>query len=202
MQMTNNNIQGVSMKTLLATVIISGLMGSVSYAMDWTAQLDLRQQSSEASSCTGTCSTTSQTLFGAGATTKFDMGNNFALRTGGMLTQRGYKQTVTGVSDSINYTYVDVPVLPEYQINDMFTAHAGVVLGLKASRTCDASSNCTGFEDKSMVVPVQIGGTYNIDKQWMARLTYESGSALTSTGAGGTDLKTTNAIALGGGYSF
>lgn len=193
------------MKSLLVSMVAVGLVGSVGHAMDWTAQLNLRQQASESSStiCTGTCSTESQMLFGAGATTKFDMGNNFALRTGGMITQRGYKQTQPGSSDSINFTYVDVPVLPEYQINDMFTAHAGVVLGLKASRTCDSSSNCTGFEDKSMVLPVQIGGTYNIDKQWMAHLTYETGAALTSTSStGGTELKSANAIALGGGYSF
>lgn len=188
------------MKSLLFCIAAVGFVSSVGYAMDWTAQLDLRQQTSEATSCTGTCSTNTQTLFGAGATTKFDMGSNFAFRTGGMITQRGYKQTQTGVSDAVNYTYVDVPLLPEYQINDMFTAHAGVVLGLKANRTCDASSNCAGFEDKSMVLPVQIGGTYNIDQQWMARLTYESGSALTTSN--GVDYKTSNAIALGGGYSF
>ena len=195
------------MKSLL--VIIS-LLGSVGFAMDitaqqWTAQLDMRQQASDSNvSCTGPCTTNSQMFFAAGATTKFDMGNNFAVRTGGMLTQRGYKQTNAGLSDAVSFMYIDVPVLPEYQINEMFSAHAGVVLGLKANRTCDlsAGNTCTGMEDKSLVMPIQVGGTYNIDKQWTARLTYESGAALTTEASTKADFKTANAIALGGGYSF
>lgn len=192
------------MKSLL---VIVSLLSSVSFAMDlttqkWTGQVDLRQQSSEAiTGCTGTCGVNSQTMFAAGATTKFDLGNNFGLRTGGLLAQRGYKQTDAGVSNSVNFTYLDVPVLPEYQISDMFAAYAGVVVGLKASRSCDfGAAACDSLSDKSMVTPVQVGGVYNINPQWTAHLTYETGATLTT--ATTVDVKTANAIVLGGGYTF
>lgn len=189
-------------------IVLVSLVSSVSFAMDWSAlkwtgQLDLRSQAGDSAStnCTGTCATNTQTMFGAGATTTFEMGNNFVLRTGGMLTQRGYKQTDTGVTNSANFTYLDVPVLPEYVINEMFSAYAGVIVGLKASRTCDFSATtCNALSDKSLVTPLQVGGAYNIDKQWSAHLTYETGATLTS--ATGTDVKTANAITLGGGYTF
>ena len=193
------------MKSLL---VIATLVSSTCFAWDmsaqkWTAQLDLRQTAGDTSVCgaQATCKADTQTMFGAGATTNLDLGNKFGLRTGGMLTQRGYKQTDTGVTNSVNLTYLDIPVLPEYQINDMFTAYAGVVVGLKAARTCDfGTTTCNALSDKSMVTPLQVGGTYNIDKQWTARLTYETGTILTAVP--GTDVKTANAITLGGGYTF
>ena len=192
------------MKSLL---VIVSLVSSVSFAMDmsaqkWTGQLDLRQQATEkdATNCGAGCTADTQTMFAAGATTKFDLGSQFVLRTGGMVTQRGYKQTTTGAVESVNFAYVDVPVLPEYQINDMFSAYAGVVVGLKASRACGVTGGCDSLSDKSLVYPVQVGGTYNIDKQWAARMTYETGTPLTTTN--GSDLKTANAISLGGAYTF
>ena len=192
------------MKSLL---VIVSLLSSVSFAMDlttqkWTGQVDLRQQAGEAiTGCTGTCGVNSQTMFAAGATTKFDLGNNFSLKTGGLLAQRGYKQTAAGTSNAVNFTYLDVPVLPEYQINDMFAAYAGIVVGLKASRSCDFdAAQCDSLSDKSMVTPLQVGGVYNITNQWAAHLTYETGATLSS--ATGADYKTANAIVLGGGYTF
>lgn len=199
------------MKSLLVIVSLASLVSSVSFAMDWTTQkwtgqLDLRQQATEkdATNCGVGCTADTQTMFAAGATTMFDLGNQFALRTGGVLTQRGYKQTTgTAAAESVNYTYLDVPVLPEYQINDMFTAYAGVVVGLKASRSCGVTGGCDAISDKSLVYPMQVGGVYNIDKQWAARLTYETGTPLTSTNSTNTtELKTANAISLGGAYTF
>lgn len=194
------------MKSLFAIVT---LVGSVSFGMDfsaqkWTGQLDLRQQASEAATgCTGACTAETQTMFGAGATTAIEIGNQFALRTGGVLTQRGYKQSTAGTTDSVNYTYLDVPVLPEYKINEMFSAYAGVVVGLKAVRSCGLSggASCDSLKDNALVTPFQVGGTYNIDSQWAARLTYETGATLTKDAAN-TDIKTANAITLGGSYNF
>lgn len=196
------------MKKLLlaATLVSSAAFGMDMAAMDWTAQLDLRQTATDAvSTCTGTCTGDTQTMFAAGATTAFDMGSNISLRTGGVITQRGYKTTTTGTgSDTVNYTYVDVPVLPEYTFNDMFAAYAGVVVGLKAARTCSlaAGGNCN-IDDKALVTPLQLGARYNITKEWNARLTFETGTALASTqGAASNDLKTASVLSLGGGYSF
>ncbi len=190
--------------------VIVSLISTVGFAMDmsaqkWTAQLDLRQTASDAAGtgCTGTCKADTQTMFSAGATTWFDLGNQFGLRTGGVVTQRGYKQTQSSVSNAANFTYLDVPVLPEYQINDMFTAYAGVVVGLKASRTCDfGTATCDSLTDKSLVTPLQVGGTHNIDKQWTARLTYETGTLMTVAPGTNGDVKTANVVTLGGGYTF
>ncbi|MEK6628479.1 MAG: outer membrane beta-barrel protein, partial [Bdellovibrionota bacterium] len=169
--------------------------------MPWTAQVDMRQTATDkGTACTGTCTVDTQTFFAVGATTKFDLANNFALRTGGILAQRGYKQTNASVSDTVNFTYLDVPVLPEYQFNEMFSAHAGLVVGLKAARSCGVSSGCTNITDKSLVTPLQVGGTYNIDKQWAAKLTFETGTTLFTDTT--NDFKTANAIALGGAYTF
>lgn len=190
--------------------VIVSLISSVGFALDmsaqkWTAQLDLRQTASDSAGtgCTGTCKADTQTMFSAGATTMFDLGNQFGLRTGGVLTQRGYKQTDASVSNAANFTYLDIPLLPEYQINEMFTAYAGVVVGLKASRTCDfGAATCNALSDKSMVTPLQVGGTYNIDKQWAARLTYETGTLMTQVPGANGDVKTANVITVGGGYTF
>ena len=189
--------------------VIVSLISTVGFALDmsaqkWTAQLDLRQTASDAGTvCTGTCKADTQTMFSAGATTMFDLGNQFGLRTGGVVTQRGYKQTVATTSTAANFTYLDIPVLPEYQINEMFSAYAGVIVGLKASRTCDfGAANCDALSDKSLVTPLQVGGTYNIDKQWAARLTYETGTLMTAGTTANSDFKTASAITLGGGYTF
>ena len=191
--------------------VIVSLISTVGFALDmstqkWTAQLDLRQTASDATGtgCTGTCKADTQTMFSAGATTWFDLGNQFGLRTGGVVTQRGYKQTDTaGQNGAANFTYLDVPVLPEYQINEMFTAYAGVVVGLKASRTCDfGAATCDAFSDKSLVTPLQVGGTYNVDKQWTARLTYETGTLMTQVAGANGDVKTANVVTVGGGYTF
>ena len=191
--------------------VIVSLISTVGFALDmsaqkWTAQLDLRQTASDSAGtgCTGTCKADTQTMFSAGATTMFDMGNQFGLRTGGVVTQRGYKQTdLSSISGAANFTYLDIPVLPEYQINDMFSAYAGVIVGLKASRTCDfGAAVCAQFTDKSLVTPFQVGGTYNVDKQWTARLTYETGTLMTTTPGTNGDVKTANVVTVGGGYTF
>ncbi len=189
--------------------VIVSLISTVGFALDmstqkWTAQLDLRQTASQATAaCTTGCTADTQTMFSAGATTMFDLGNQFGLRTGGVVTQRGYKQTAASISTAANFTYLDIPVLPEYQINEMFTAYAGVVVGLKASRTCDfGGTTCSDLSDKSLVTPLQVGGTYNIDKQWAARLTYETGTVMTAGTGANTDVKTANVVTVGGGYTF
>lgn len=187
-----------------SVLMIAMLTTSTSFAMDlsampWTAQLDLRQQAADYD-C-GSCEKPAKLGFAVGATTKFDLSNNFALRTGGMLAQRNLETKDAGTTSTLNYTYVDVPVLPEFAFNEMFSAYAGVVFGLKAARACDVTGvTCSQISDKSFVMPFQVGGTYNIDQDWTARLTYETGATVSTTTT--TDIKTASAIVLGGGYTF
>lgn len=189
------------MKSLL---VIATLIGSVSYAADltempWRAQLDIRQQAIDID-CGAGCEKQEKLCFAVGATAKFELANNFALRTGGMFSQRILETKNAGTTNTINYTYVDVPVLPEYAFNEMFSAYAGVVVALKAARACDVSGGCSAVGDKTLITPFQVGGAYNIDEQWTARLTYETGTTLATSTA--TDYKTANVIVLGGGYTF
>jgi hypothetical protein len=180
-------------------VAIIALMSSMAYAMDWTAEVDLRNTATDSSMCGGAagCAAGTQMLFGAGATTKIDFGSAVALRTGGLLTQRGVKSTTSGTDASVNYMHIDVPVLAEYAVSDAFTVNGGLILGLKASATY---SNAAGVTDKSLIMPIALGAAYNINKEWKADFTYEMGTAIGSNAAG--DLKTANVLSIGGGYSF
>jgi hypothetical protein len=180
-------------------VAIIALMSSMAYAMDWTAEVDLRNTATDSSMCGGAagCAAGTQLLFGAGATTKFDFGNNFGVRTGGLLTQRGVKATTAGSDSSANYMHIDVPVLAEYAISESFMINGGLVVGLKAS---SAYSNVTNVTDKSLITPIQIGAAYAINKAWKADFLYEMGTSIGNTTT--TDLKTANVISIGGGYSF
>ena len=99
-------------------IVIISLVSSIGHAMDWSAQkwtgqLDLRQTATDKNTgCSTGCTADTQTMFAAGATTAFTMADNFVLRTGGMLTQRGYKET-TATSQSVNFTYLDIPAYAE-----------------------------------------------------------------------------------------
>lgn len=186
-------------------VLFFSVLSSFCFAMDMTAKIDLRNTVTDASLCTGTagCTAGTQLFYDIGMTTKIDLSSDFGIRTGGVLSQRGVKLNVSPFGDgTVNYMHLDIPVLAEYKASDSFAIYGGLVLGVKTSSSCTPVSggNCSGINDKSLITPVQLGGSYLFDKAWSANLTYESGGSLGTQGA--SDFKIANVIMLGGSYTF
>jgi hypothetical protein len=189
-------------------IFLSSLMSCICFAMDWTSQVDIRNTATDNATCNAfaNCSGQSQLLYGVGVTTKIPLANDFSLKTGGLIVQRGTKVSITGFGEGmINAMTLDIPVLAEYSISDSFRVYGGVALGAKiGSPTCVAIptvGNCNGISQSSLITPLQIGVGYNFSKTWGANFMYEAGTTIgnqTSVGDG----KTANVISLGGGYTF
>lgn len=121
----------------------------------------------------------------AGVIGMFDLTSSVNLRTGVTYTDRSFSIKETNTDAKVKYTYIDIPVLFQFQMNDMVGIYAGPVVainsGKKVSGTLNGSATNSDVTDmKSIYLLGQVGANFNFDGIGFD-VYYERGFGVTST---------------------
>ncbi len=108
--------------------------------------------------------------FQVGASTVFDVGSTFGIKTGLFYNERPFQGTFTLVDVKGKLTYFDVPVLLMFKVEDYAGIYAGSSLSFKLS---DEISSGKLTNIKSMVVPATIGAQFKFAPNFGANVYYE-----------------------------
>jgi hypothetical protein len=160
------------------------------------------------SQCIPICNAVAATGLQAGVNIDFPLGSMVALRTGAMYVQRIAKYSQTGLTGDASYNYnsIDIPLNFVIMFGD-FSIVAGASAGIKSSTSCSAtgSRTCTGFsslvEDKSTIIPIQIGLGYVLAQKISLQVMYEPYTDL-ATIKGATYVYKTSSLGARIGFIF
>ena len=71
--------------------------------------------------------------FKAGLTVGFELAEFTKFRTGVIYNQRHLETTTAGNKMDVNYAYLDVPALVQYNVNEMFGMFGGLIVGINVN---------------------------------------------------------------------
>ncbi len=168
------------MNRLISILLISmgTVLGPLAQAADFGIEAGVRSQSADAGGTGFTAE--SKTDFQMGGVGQFPISGAFYIRSGLIYTQRSvdltYKATSTTSTGSLTMTYFDVPAQVFYKFEDYGSVFAGPVVSFILDKKCELSggSTCTVTAAKSMLVPLQLGGTFKFMPQMGATIYYET----------------------------
>lgn len=122
-----------------------------------------------------------------GVVMKYEIKDNIAFRSGLTYTTRHLASDTGGLGLKLNYEYLDIPVLFQFQMNETVAFFAGPVVGInvgkKGSASGVASSNIDGT--KSLYLLGQVGANFTFD-QIGFDVYYERGFGTISSDSGTT----------------
>ncbi len=171
------------MTNRIFAAVIGLLISSTAMAQEYGMQIGLHQTNAKVDAgTTGITGSTSGRLgFDLGLAVAFELMPGFRFRSGLMYNQRqfDYKITNTGNAGTlgINFAYLDVPVMVQYNFNPMFAVYGGLIAGIKASDTIKTySSLSTAQVDMKSLYPLlTVGGNFTFDDMIGFDLYYEMG---------------------------
>lgn len=162
------------MKFFLAGVIaILFLTAEARDEIGFSAALGLR--SNEAETDVGSATVTSQVGLQAGILAYLPV-SSWVLRTGALYTQRSINLGPVQEGDvEVRYSYFDIPLTPVIRLSDYAGFFGGPLIAFNQSRdvSCSKVSNCSAFDVRSIIVPLQLGFQFRFLDQVGAEIFYE-----------------------------
>ena len=151
------------MKKLLGLFVI--FLGTQAFAANYTdlaLEVGFRQQNGTATGAN--LDGKSKIGYQLGMTAAFPVAEAWSIRTGLMYTERSIKveSSISTLSESAKFTYVDIPATVMYKFVDYAGAYAGVNLSMNLDNDC-GSTKCTGV--KSMITPFVVGAAFKFAPQ-------------------------------------
>lgn len=116
--------------------------------------------------------------FKAGLLVNFGLNDMAKFRTGLLYNQRHVEMKASGTKVAeINFNYLDVPALFQYNMNEMFGLFGGLVVGINAGDDVKWSPGVTASKaDKKGLIPlIQVGANVTFDDMIGFDLYYERG---------------------------
>lgn len=93
-----------------------------------------------------------------GLSAKFEMVAPMNFKTGLIYSYRPFELTTSGSTFEFKFSYLDIPALVEYKINEMVGVFGGLVIGLNVSDDVKPSGNPQGMED--IIALGQVGASF------------------------------------------
>lgn len=116
--------------------------------------------------------------FKAGMLVNFGLNDMAKFRTGLLYNQRHFETKSGGTKTAeINFNYLDVPALFQYNMNEMFGLFGGLVVGVNVGDDVKMSNGTTAADPgtKSLIPLVQLGANVTFDDMIGFDLYYERG---------------------------
>ncbi len=110
-----------------------------------------------------------------------DLSGDLKFRAGGYYAERTAKTTMSSITSTLKFSYLDVPLTVLYKFNDMVGLFGGALLGLKVSDSCTGDSTiCSdpksgNANPKSFVSAAQLGFDVKFHPNWAGEIYYEIG---------------------------
>jgi hypothetical protein len=158
-------------------ILATGLLiGNAAVAQEFGALLGVHQTTADTD--TANASIDGQFNFKAGLLVNFGLNDMAKFRTGLLYNQRHVEAKVSGQKVSeINFDYLDVPALFQYNMNEMFGLFGGLVVGINVNDEVKMTNGASaGDPDKKGLIPlVQVGANVTFDDMIGFDLYYERG---------------------------
>jgi hypothetical protein len=168
-------LEDFMIKSLL--ILATGLlMSNSAVAQEFGALLGVHQTTADTD--VNNASIDGQFNFKAGLLVNFGLNDMAKFRTGLLYNQRHVEEKVSGTKVAeINFDYLDVPALFQYNVNEMFGLFGGLVVGINVNDDVKVSGGGTATDpDKKGLIPlVQIGANMTFDDMIGFDLYYERG---------------------------
>jgi len=162
-------------KSLL--ILATGLlMNSAAFAQEFGALAGVHQTTADTDSSGSSINGVFN--FKAGMLVNFGLNDMAKFRTGLLYNQRHVEVKASGTKIAeINYNYLDVPALFQYNMNEMFGLFGGLVVGINVGDDVKVSNGyTTGNTNKKGLIPLaQIGANVTFDNMIGFDLYYERG---------------------------
>lgn len=129
------------------------LISPYALAQEYGALLGVHQTSAD-SGVTGT-SIDGVFNFKAGLAVGFALSDNAKFRTGLLYNQRHVETNTSGVKGKVNFDYLDVPALVQFNVNEMFGLFGGLVVGINVSD--DTKPKATNVDAKALIPLLNLG---------------------------------------------
>ncbi len=130
----------------------------------------------------------SRTSIHLGGFAVFGISNNISIQPELLYSGKGSKVDFGGVSSTTKLSYIDIPVLGRYNINEMFSVHAGPQLSFLL-----AAEDEDGNDIKDFLTTTDIGfgfgGQVDLESGLVAGLRYVTGLSDINDDGGGTKIR-------------
>jgi hypothetical protein len=147
---------------IFATVLFISANAQVQFGVKGGVNLANVTVSSDLSSG-GTASPSSLTSFNAGILASIPLFNSFTLQPEAVYSGQGAKETESGVSGTINYDYINVPVLFKYNHSSGLFAETGPQVGFLTAAKVSAQGASQDIKNE----------TQSVDFSWAFGLGYK-----------------------------
>ena len=158
------------MRSLIFGSLLALVVGASAQAQDYGLTAGFSQSNATASG--SGVSTTGEFGFRAGGVAAFPLVDNLKFRTGLIFAQRHFDVTVAGNKATARFDYLDIPVLVQYNFNDMMGVFGGLVAAVNVNHNIDSGS-ITG--SKGLYPLVQAGFNATFDNMYGIEIYYEYG---------------------------
>jgi len=167
------------MKSWLFALIL--LCGGIAQAQSIAVILGVRSDNADSDTNYDT-GVSGETGYQAGAIGKFDLAEQWQIRSGFIYSSRAYSVTPNGttVSSDWKFTYFEIPLGLEYKFSDFGGAFIGPAVALNVSKDCGSGVTCSGVNNAP--VSFQIGASFKFAPNFGAEVYYEGGASKVANG--------------------
>jgi len=153
------------MKHLVAALVLIG-SSSMATAQEYGLSLGFSQNTAEVDQPAGSNGTMEGKLgFSGGVAVAFELMPGFRFRSGLLYSQRQADFKFPNSKYQLNLSYLDVPIMAQYNVNPMFGLFGGMVVGIKASDSVKNPAGATklDLDMKAMYPILAFGANFTFD---------------------------------------
>lgn len=113
----------------------------------------------------------------AGVAVGLDLVEPLRFRTGAIYTSRAFELKNSGNTTDYNFSYLDIPALVQYGVQDMFSLYGGLIVAVNVNDDVDPPAGQTAADPDadSMIPLIQLGVNLNFDGMIGFDVYYERG---------------------------
>lgn len=150
-----------------------------------------------------TSGNSSKLSFSLGGFLEYQFNDKFGVQPELRYINVGAKSKMYGQKVNLNYSYIALPIVGKYYINDKFSANFGPQVAFNIGAKAKADGESESLDDVSGVdFGLLIGGGYNITEKIFVDLRYNFGLSNINSEGGGDFKQSHSAFFLSAGYRF
>lgn len=111
-----------------------------------------------------------------GALARFEMSEPFSFRSGLIYTARNFDLNAPGIEVEYKFSYLDVPALIDYRLNDVVGFYGGLSIGINVADEAKINGVDAGdIDTESMIALGQVGASFLFQDMFSLDVYYERG---------------------------
>lgn len=162
------------MRHLIFGSLLALVVGATAHAQDFGIIAGLSESNATASQ--SGFSSSGEFVFRVGGVASFSLMDNLKFRTGLIYSQRHFDlKDGSGNKSTDKFDYLDVPVLAQYNFNDMVGIFGGLIAAVNVNHSIDSNSGAVATGTKGLYPLLQAGFNVTFDNMYGVEIYYEAG---------------------------